>query len=156
MYLTFQKRMLCQKSKEVFLVKEKQNNRLMERDWTSILAVKIQNRKTKEFYCKGGGFGKKGKAWTTLGYAKTAVYPKCYWLDHQKKSFIERYKEELNSDFLVITDKGTYTIPVASYFVDYLTREHELDIVSNIKKYCKKNNINLESEETNDKNNKKG
>ena len=111
-----------------------------------ILAVKIQNRQTKEFYCKGGGFGEKGKAWTTLRHAKTAICPKCYWLDFQKKYFIECYKKELNSDFLVITDKGTYTIPVASYFIDYLTKKYEFNIVSDIKKYCKKNNINLESE----------
>lgn len=26
-----------------------------------VLAVKIQNRETGEYYCKGGGFGKKGK-----------------------------------------------------------------------------------------------
>lgn len=91
-----------------------------------IIAVKIQNRQIKEFYCKGEGFRKIGKTWATL-----------------KKYFIECYKEELNSDFLVITNKGTYTIPVASYFIDYLTREHELDIVSDIKKFCKKKCIKL-------------
>ena len=44
-----------------------------------VLAVKIQNRETGEFYCKGGGFGKKGKAWATLGYAKLAICPHSYY-----------------------------------------------------------------------------
>ena len=38
-------------------------------------------------------------------------------------------------------------MPVATYFVDYLTRNNKKNIVDKIKKYCKNNNINLESEE---------
>ena len=111
-----------------------------------VLAVKIQNRETGEFYCKGGGFGKKGKAWTALGYAKLAICPHSYyWCGINSK--------DLNSDFIIMNDNGIIEkMPVALYFMDYFTRElkHSYDkkkiknIIEQIKEYCKENNIELE------------
>lgn len=112
-----------------------------------VLAVKIQNRETGEFYCKGGGFGKKGKAWATLGYAKLAICPHGYY-------FYGINSEELNSDFIIINDNGTIEkMPVALYFMDYFTREQKhsfnrekiQNIIEQIKQYCKDNNIELEN-----------
>lgn len=109
-----------------------------------VLAVKIQNKETGEFYCKGGGFGKKGKAWTTLGYAKLAICPKYYRYGIDNK--------ELNSDFIIINDDGTIEkMPVALYFLDYFTRElkHSYDkegiqnIIKQITEYCKLSNVEL-------------
>ena len=64
-----------------------------------ILAVKIQNRETGEYYYKGGEFGKKGKVWSTLGYAKLAICPSSFARNINYK--------ELNSDFIIINDDGT-------------------------------------------------
>lgn len=111
-----------------------------------VLAVKIQNRETGEFYCKGGGFGKKGKAWATLGYAKLAICPHSYY-------YGKLNNKELNSDFIIINDNGTIEkMPVALYFMDYFTRELKhcynkekvQNIIEQINKYCRDNNINLE------------
>ncbi len=110
-----------------------------------VLAVKIQNKETGEFYCKGGGFGKKGKAWATLGYAKLAICPTYYTYGINNK--------ELNSDFIIINDDGNIEkMPVALYFLDYFTRELKhtyrkekvQKIIEQIKQYCKDNNIKLE------------
>ncbi len=111
-----------------------------------VLAVKIQNRETGEYYCKGGGFGKKGKAWSTLGYAKLAICPSSY-------SFARNINyKELNSDFIIINDDGTIEKkPVALYFLDYLTRELKSaynreniqNLIEQVKGFCKSNNIEL-------------
>lgn len=88
-------------------------------------------------------FGRIGKTWATLRHAKLAICP------HYLSDFndIQYYERELNSDFIIITDNGTKKIPVATYFIDYLTRNNKKYIVDEIKEYCKNNNINLESEE---------
>lgn len=88
-------------------------------------------------------FGRIGKTWATLRHAKLAICP------HYLSDFndIQYYEKELNSDFIIITDNGIKKIPVATYFIDYLTRNNKKYIVDKIKEYCKNNNINLESEE---------
>ena len=111
-----------------------------------ILAVKIQNRETGEFYCKGGGFGKKGKAWSTLGYAKLAICPSTYCYANGVDI------KELNSDFIIINDDGTINKePVAVYFLDYFQRNKKRvynkekieNLIEQIKLFCKNNNIEI-------------
>lgn len=112
-----------------------------------ILGVKIQNKETKEFYCKGGGWNKVGKVWSRLRDAKLAICPHYYGWNNGID------KKELNSEFLIINDDGTQEkIPVALYFLDYFKRELKWgykkdkiqDVIKQIKKYCKENNIELE------------
>lgn len=111
-----------------------------------ILGVKIQNKETKEFYCKGGGWNKVDKVWSRLRDAKLAICPHSYyWCGIDSK--------ELNSDFVIINDDGIIErMPVALYFFDYFTRgskssygrEKKENIIKQIKQYCKDNKIKLE------------
>lgn len=118
-----------------------------------ILGVKIQNRITKEYMTKGGGWNKIGKVWSRLSDAKKAICP-----------FDYRYWENtillkgLSSDFIIINEEGIIEkMPVAIYFIEYFQRElkrtnrKELvqQYLNQIKQYCKVNNI--ETETTNGK-----
>lgn len=119
-----------------------------------VIAVKIKNRETEEFrragwYCS---WGKVGKSWVRLRDAKLAVCPD-YWHCNQYGDFIKAYQKELESDFIIFHDDGkTEEIPVATYFIEKLTRETDEGYGSEraeralkeVKQYCKDNNIKLE------------
>lgn len=119
-----------------------------------VIGVKIKNRKTGEFR-KAGSYShwnKIGKTWSNLKNVKLSVCPN-YWNYKQSGDFIKAYQNELNSDFLIFNDNGTSeTIPVAQYFIEKLTKEHEEGgygtekaemALKEVKQYCKENNIKL-------------
>ena len=118
-----------------------------------VIGVKIKNRKTGKFRTAGsyGGWNKIGKTWSNLKNAKLAVCPN-YW--DYTQNFIEAYKREIDSDFLIFNDDGTSKImPVAQYFIEKLTEEYKEGgygaeraeiALKEVKQYCKENNIELE------------
>lgn len=114
-----------------------------------ILGVKIQNRKTKKFRGSGYKFNNIGKVWSRLRDAKLAVCPS-YWYSFDN---IREYKEELDSDFIIINDDGGIErMPVALYYIDFFERQMKHSyrveklqkILKEIRQYCKENNIELE------------
>lgn len=113
-----------------------------------ILGVKIQNRETKSFMTRGGGWSKIGNTWANFKNAKLAIYIHPWRVD--KESFIKEYSRELKSDFIIMSDDGNIErMPVALYFIDYLTRKSKNhseieELIQSVKQYCKENNIELE------------
>ena len=78
-----------------------------------IVAVKIYNPDKEEFMCKGGGWNKKGKSWSSLKDAKLAICPN-YGYSYT----------EVNSEFWLFSDDGKLEkIPVYHYFIDYFERQ---------------------------------
>ena len=112
-----------------------------------ILGVKIQNKETKQYMAKGGGWNNIGKVWSRLRDAKLAICPHYYgW-----HGGIDM--KDLNSEFIIINEDGTQKrIPVALYFMDYFRREFKYGykkdeiqkIIEQITQYCKENGIELE------------
>lgn len=80
-----------------------------------VFGVRIKNRSNGKYM---------NKVWTELKNAKLAVCPNLIFYVENFKDFESKYKDELDSDFIIMYEDGTVEVqPVLDYYIDYYKRQ---------------------------------